>query len=163
MSDPKFKFALREDLVGSNISFLPMCGTNMSTGWDVKAAFEGGKNLTLRAGEYVKIPLGFRVLCPDGWWMELRPRSSSFAKKYLHCLYGVIDCDYEGMCCLAAKYSPPHGFDSLEIKFGEAIGQIIPVKRKVMEVEEISNEDYDAACAARAGTRGAGAFGSTGL
>lgn len=166
---PIFRFAIREnlkDVTRDGLSaFLPTRGTERSTGWDVKAALTNGlTDLVIRPGSHVKIPLGFRVFAPEGWWLELRPRSSSFAKKNLHALYGVIDEDYEGECIFACQYLPDLRSlgNDLVIKFGEAIGQIVPVKRQEMIVAEITNTDYDSACKARNAARGAGGFGSTG-
>lgn len=155
---PKFKFAINEGL--SDI-YLPTRGTEKSTGWDVRST----ASLIIRAGEYAKIPLGFRLFCPPGWWMELRPRSSSFAKKNLHALYGVIDEDYEGQLVFACQYVPERGWnyplEELYINEGEAIGQIIPVKRQEMIVERVTNEEYEKLCKERSASRGAGGFGST--
>jgi dUTP pyrophosphatase len=168
-TSPVFRFAIRDDLAGAvnanGNSFLPTRGTDRSTGWDVRAALTNGPtDLIIRPGSHVKIPLGFRVFAPEGWWLELRPRSSTFAKKQLHALYGVIDEDYEGECMFACQYLPDLRSlgNDLVIKFGEAIGQIVPVRRQEMIVEEITNADYDSACKARDATRGAGGFGSTG-
>lgn len=160
---PTFKFAIKEGL--SDI-YLPVRGTNKATGWDVRSI----DSLIIHSGEYVKISLGFRLFCPPGWWMELRPRSSSFAKKNLHALYGVIDEDYEGNCVFAAQYIPTAGATpftstdcpSLEIQEGDAIGQIIPVRRQEMIVERVTNEEYEKLCKGRQATRGSGGFGSTG-
>jgi deoxyuridine 5'-triphosphate nucleotidohydrolase len=165
---PVFSFAIRQDLVSGTVGngslFVPARGTDRSSGWDVRAALHEAKDLVVRAGTHIKIPLGFRVLAPEGWWLELRPRSSTFAKKQLHALYGVIDEDYEGECMFACQYLPDmRGLgNDLTIKFGEAIGQLIPVRRQEMVVREVTNADYDAACKARDANRGAGGFGSTG-
>ena len=154
---PKFLFAIKEGL--SDI-YLPTRGTSRSSGWDVRSTDQ----MIIKAGEYAKIPLGFRLFCPPGWWMELRPRSSSFAKKNLHALYGVIDEDYEGQLVFACQYIPEKsgvpGY--LVIQEEEAIGQIIPVKRQEMIVEKISNEEYEKFCKERSSSRGSGGFGSTG-
>jgi len=179
MEIPEFKFAVREDLKDCGIDFLPTRATSRSAGWDVKAAFKDIKLLKLYPFETAKIPLGFRGFCPEGWWYELKPRSSTFGKKNMHCLYGTIDEDYEGELLLACQYIPPQlnrpweefeyygmisaEFDSkpLVINFGDALGQIIPVKRQEMIVMEVTNEEYDELCRNRQGTRGAGGFGST--
>jgi dUTP pyrophosphatase len=153
---PKFKFALREDLVNHK-EFLPNKAEPLATGWDVRATVD----LKLHPFEKVIIPLGFRAFCPEGWWFELKPRSSTFTKKRLHCLYGTIDETYEGELMLACQFIPDNIGQSLEIKFGDALGQIIPVKRKEMIVEEVSNEEYNNLCKSRNASRGAGGFGST--
>lgn len=166
---PVFKFALRE---GLDDSFLPTKGTPLATGWDVKAAWEDGEAHELRCGEVVKIPLGIRCFAPPGWWFELRPRSSTFAKKNLHCLYGVCDEDYSGMIMLAVQYLPtpaPKLGDIFQtyclkvtnIDFGESLGQIVPVRRQEMLVEKVSQEELEALVAERKDTRGSGGFGST--
>jgi dUTP pyrophosphatase len=151
---PTFKFAINEGL--SDI-YLPVRGTDKATGWDVRST----ERLLINPREYVKISLGFRMFCPPGWWMELRPRSSSFTKKSLHALYGVIDEDYEGQCIFAGQYIPHDYSNGLEIQEGEAIGQIIPVKRQEMIVERVTNEEYEKLCKERSASRGSGGFGST--
>lgn len=177
---PIFKFALREDLKDQR-QFLPTKAEEKATGWDVRVALQPGQEtLTVNPMDYVKIPLGFRAFCPPGWWFELKPRSSTFAKKNLHALYGTIDETYEGELVFAAQYVVTQTIlefftnimgrtnyretpnRELILTHGEAIGQIVPVRRQEMIVEAVSNEEYDQLCNARAGVRGAGGFGSTG-
>lgn len=184
---PNYKFALREDLKNER-HFLPTRAEPKATGWDVRAAMPNKQSLFLRPFEKVKIPLGFRGLCPDGWWYELKPRSSSFVKKDLHALYGTVDETYEGEAIFACQYIPEiilnsmplvagtilrsracdvvefHNesmFKILQIDFGDAIGQIIPVRREEMDIIEVSNQEYDTLCKNRNAIRGAGGFGST--
>lgn len=179
---PSFKFALREDLKDQK-QFLPKRSENRASGWDVFAAMPDKQPLVIKPFQHVKIPLGFRAFCPEGWWFELKPRSSTFAKKYLHSLYGTIDNGFEGQLQFSAQYIPtltltgkmyfnsnpsrtwefgPPMPEPLTIQFQEAIGQIIPVKLQEMEVVDISNEEYDALCAERKGERGTKGFGEMG-
>lgn len=175
---PVFRFALREDLQDDK-RFLPTRAEPTASGWDVRAAMPNRKPLVIKPLEQAKISLGFRGFCPPGWWYELKPRSSSFAKKSLHALYGTIDETYEGELVFACQYIPPfhhYGMGSIDeedvkryfnsnqltIEFGDAIGQIIPIRREEMEVHEIPNSDYDILCKQRDAVRGAGGFGSTG-
>lgn len=177
---PVFIFALREDLKEDK-RFLPTRAEPTATGWDVRAAMADRKPLIIRPLEQVKISLGFRGFCPPGWWYELKPRSSSFAKKNLHALYGTIDETYEGELVFACQYIPSMQYydfpnialvsaklwetyikNTLQIDFGDAIGQIIPIRREEMIVDEKPNDVYDDLCKARAAQRGAGGFGSTG-
>ena len=157
---PVFKFNLTHKYNG-NVNLLPTRGTPKATGWDVKVALE---EVIIRPGEHVKIPLGFKVFAPDGWWLELRPRSSTFAKKHLNALYGVIDEDYEGMCMFACQYLPniKSMGDDLVLRHGDAIGQMVPVRRQEMIVEEVSDDEFLRLCQERNAARGAGGFGSTG-
>ena len=101
-------------------------------------------------------------------------------------MYGTIDETYEGELIFACQYIPnsvanpaylkqkvryytfggslyyEEGDHELKIEFGDAIGQIVPVKRQEMIAESISNEEFDRLCQERKGARGAGGFGSTG-
>jgi len=160
---PVFKFNLVQKFNGTDCDsqLLPTRGTPKSTGWDVKVALE---QIVVRPGQHIKIPLGFRVFAPQGWWLELRPRSSTFAKKQLHALYGVIDEDYEGQCIFACQYIPDvsHLGNDLTLNYGDAIGQIIPIRRQEMIVEEVNDEEFAQLCKERNAARGAGGFGSTG-
>jgi len=159
---PVFKFALRNDV---DMSFLPKKGEFLATGWDVRCAEP--KGVLFHPGEMATIRLGFRMFAPEGWWLELRPRSGTFVKKSIHALYGVIDETYENELLFAARYLPapvpaPLIAPDLFIDYGERIGQVIPVRRQEMIVEAITNEAYDKACETRSASRGTGGFGSTG-
>src|SRR3990167_2191541 len=141
LETPTFSFALREDLKDEK-TFLPCRAEPLATGYDVRAAMPDRKTLVIRPGQYIRIPLGFRAFCPQGWWFKLVPRSSSFAKKSLHALYGVVDEAYPSEVIFAALFLPDIctlGCE-LKIEFGEAIAQIIPVRRQEMLISEISNE-----------------------
>ncbi|NJO18642.1 MAG: hypothetical protein HC877_23820 [Thioploca sp.] len=170
---PKFKFAL---MPGLDETFLPKQASDNDTGYDVCCAAEDG--ILFKPNQKFLIPLGFRVFAPPGWWLELRPRSSTFAKKGLHCLYGVIDEGYENQLFLAAQFIPDdslynnvyylnriYGSDgtglSLKIEFKERIAQLIPVKRQYMNVEQITDDEFDKLCKIRNGKRGTGGFGSS--
>lgn len=161
---PKFRFAVRE---GLDSSFLPTKSEPFATGWDVRCAEGGGVLLSF---EPKLIRLGFRMYAPEGYWLELRPRSSTFAKKGLHCLYGVIDEHYPNELMLAVQFIPQRNYSvsgvmtettSVHIPFGEKIAQVIPIKRREMVVEGISNEQIDELYQTRNSVR-TGGFGSTG-
>lgn len=175
MSNPIYKFALREDLK-DNKEFLPTRAEPKATGWDVRAAILDGKPLVLKPLQKVTIPLGFRGFCPAGFWYELKPRSSTFGKKSLHSLYGTIDETYEGELVFACQYIPElkltenylqtwyeYLHHELTINFGDAIGQLVPVRRQEMDVLELSNEEYNNETTQRDAVRREGGFGSTGV
>lgn len=156
---PVFKFAIREDLKDTEDLFLPKKGEPYATGWDVYAAMHDRKDLIIRPQEYFKIPLGFRTFTPEGWWFQLNPRSSSFVKKYMHNLIGIIDEHYSHELIFAGQYLPEY-LEGLTIKFGESIGQIIPFKKVDMKVESITNDEFELLCDKRHSIR-KGGFGST--
>lgn len=178
---PTFKFALRADLQGDR-RFLPTKAHPTDTGFDVRAAQANRRPFVLQPFQKVMIPLGFRGFLPPGYWYKLVPRSSTFWKRDLHCLYGTIDNSFEDQVCLVGTFLPEinlkpsqytvegevefvewsHTFDkTLTINFGDAIGQIIIEKLHEANVQEIDNDTYDQLCAERAGSRGTGSFGSS--
>ena len=168
MKIPEYKFALTEEILNKTdqtdkelnaVQWLPTRAKLKDSGWDVRAA----KEMMITPGEYVKIPLGFRALPPEGWWLDLRPRSSSFHKKHLHALYGVIDETYEGEVCFCCQWLPEEfSGPAFKLEFGDKIGQLIPVRRQEMKVVLIPNEEYDKETIKRGASRGTGGFGSTG-
>jgi dUTPase len=146
-------------------SFIPSRSEPEAACWDVRCAEPDG--IALAPEKYIKIPLGFRVFSPQGWWLELRPRSGTLIKKHIHSLYGVIDTNFEGQCFFCGQYMPDADINLnrnnfKKICFGERIAQIRPVKLYNMVCKKISNERYDAMGFARNGERGTSGFGGSG-
>lgn len=154
---PTFKFAIRSDL---DQNFTPKKSHSNDTGWDVSFAPHDNKSKLLYSGEWFMIPLGFKVFAPPGWWLELRPRSSTVAKKHIHPLYGVIDEGFEGEVHFVGQFIAQHG-EMITLSPGDRIGQLIPYKRQEMHVEVISNEEFETLTKNRSNQR-TGGFGSTG-
>lgn len=90
---PVYKFAVIKELEGTEEAkiFLPKKGEPNATGWDVRYCSPDKKEIRLRPGQKALLSLGIRGFCSEGWWYQLSPRSSTFHKKALHCLYGTID------------------------------------------------------------------------
>lgn len=168
---PNFKFALTEEMVEAckrsdfkPEDFMPSQSNTTDTGWDVRCAAPEG--IDLKPECYIKVPLGFRVFSPSGWWLSLSPRSSTFIKRHIHALYGVIDEEYEGQCYFCGQYltdacSIVSGHNYGKVEFGDRVGQLIPVRRNTMKVEQVSNEDFEKFSQERNAAR-SGGFGSSG-
>jgi dUTPase len=79
-------------------------------------------------------------------------------------LYGVIDEGYQNEVLFACRYLQPYcSFNEyIEVKPGDRIAQLVPVKRQEMSVSRVSDEEYEILTMDRAGARGTGGFGSTG-
>ncbi len=158
---PRFIFALRED-IKEDKRFLPERAEPLATGYDCRACPADRKDIIIRPGETVRIPLGFRVFCPSGWWYLLHPRSSFFAKKHMHSLIGIIDEAFPLETCLIAQYLPTSSTvtQDLVVKFGDPIAQIIPVRREDMDRLEATNSELDEMYKNRGAVR-TGGIGST--
>jgi dUTP pyrophosphatase len=132
---------------------LPAYETSGSAGMDVRAAVPEDAPVTLAPGERAMVETGLSVAIPEGYEIQVRPRSGLAAKHGLTCLNtpGTIDSDYRGEIKVILINL---GQETFVIKRGERIAQLVlaPVTRLAWsEVEELGTTE-----------RGAGGFGSTG-
>jgi len=132
---------------------LPAYETIGSAGMDVRAAVSQEEPILLQAGERAMIPTGLSVAIPQGYEIQVRPRSGLAAKHGLTCLNtpGTIDSDYRGEIKVVLINL---GQDAFTIQRGERIAQLVlaPVTQLAwIEVGALDETD-----------RGAGGFGSTG-
>ena len=131
---------------------LPKNMSSGAAGADVTACL--GEPLVLEPGQRKLVPTGLAVAIPDGFEIQVRPRSGLAAKKGLTVLNtpGTIDCDYRGeVQVLLANF----GDAPVAIEPGERIAQWLwpRVPRAAgQEVPELPET-----------TRGSGGFGSTGV
>ena len=128
---------------------LPARATQHAAGLDVVAA----EDLILAPGKRHAVATGFAVAIPEGYEIQVRPRSGLALKHGITCLNtpGTIDSDYRGevKVILANLGSEP-----FEIRRGERIAQLVPapvLQAEFREVETLAET-----------SRGAGGFGSTG-
>jgi dUTP pyrophosphatase len=132
---------------------LPAYETAGSAGMDVRAAVPDGDPITLAPGARAMVPTGLSVAIPEGYEIQVRPRSGLAAKHGLTCLNtpGTIDSDYRGEIKVILINL---GSEAFTIRRGERIAQLVlaPVTR--LEWQPVSELPETA--------RGAGGFGSTG-
>lgn len=131
---------------------LPEYQTSGAAGADLRADL-GGDELVLAPGQISLVPTGLRVQIPDGYEMQIRPRSSLALKHGLGLpnAPGTIDSDYRGPLGVIMMNM---GSQPYTIRHGERIAQavIAPVTRAAY----VMAETLDAT------ERGEGGFGSTG-
>ncbi len=132
---------------------LPAYETLGAAGMDVRAAVPENEPMVLTPGDRMMVPTGLSVAIPQGYEIQMRPRSGLAAKHGITCLNtpGTIDSDYRGELKVILIN---HGQDAFTIARGERIGQMVlaPVTRIVWEPVATLDETE----------RGAGGFGSTG-
>ena len=129
---------------------MPAYATSGAAGMDICAA----ESLTLRAGKRHAVATGFAFAIPDGYEVQVRPRSGLALKNGITCLNtpGTIDSDYRGEVKVILANL---GDEDFVINTGDRIAQIVvaPVTQGVMvEVEALDDTE-----------RGTGGFGSTGV
>ena len=160
-------------------ALLPAYGSEFAAGCDVHANLEGlgreelekrikGKSVIttgrgegdkdklavlLRSGDRFLFPTGLAVAVPDGYELQVRPRSGLALKQGITVLNtpGTIDSDYRGEVGVILMNNSDKG---VLIEDGERIAQLIltPVVHADFKVVKELNKT----------TRGTGGFGSTG-
>ena len=128
---------------------LPSYATPGAAGLDVVAA----EDLDLAPGQRHAVATGFRVAIPNGYEIQVRPRSGLAFKHGISVpnTPGTIDSDYRGELKILLIN---HGAEPFAIRRGERIAQLVPAVVTLAtfdEVEELCET-----------TRGHGGFGSTG-
>lgn len=129
---------------------LPKYATDGSAAMDICAAMD----CIIDEYETRIIPTGFAVEVPDGWELQVRPRSGLAANNSVTVLNspGTIDSDYRGEVKVIVSNL---GCDSFDVCRGDRVAQIIlkpAPKFDVVEVDDISTT-----------RRGGGGLGSTGI
>jgi len=128
---------------------LPAYATPGAAGMDVVAA----EDLDLQPGERHAVATGFKVAIPDGYEIQVRPRSGLALKHGISVpnTPGTIDSDYRGELKIILINL---GTQPFAIRRGERIAQIVPAAVTKAAWDEVSDLDET--------SRGAGGFGSTG-
>lgn len=131
---------------------LPQYETALAAGLDVRANIT--ESITLGPLERTLVPTGLFIELPEGYEMQVRPRSGLAAKHGLSLVNapGTIDADYRGeiKVILVNLSNTPY-----ELKPGERVAQLVVSQFTRVEweqVEELGETE-----------RGAGGFGSTGV
>ena len=128
---------------------LPSYATPGAAGMDVVAA----EDLDLAPGQRHAVATGFRLAIPQGFEIQVRPRSGLAFKHGISVpnTPGTIDSDYRGELKVLLIN---HGTEQFAIRRGERIAQLVPAAVTLADFDEVAVlDDTD---------RGAGGFGSTG-
>ena len=130
---------------------LPKYVTEGSAGLDVRANIK--EPIVLKSLERVLIPTGLKVAIPEGYEIQVRPRSGLAIKHGITMLNspGTVDSDYRGeLKVIAVNLSN----ESYTIEPNERIAQL--VLNKVEQIDFIEVAELDET------ERGEGGFGHTG-
>jgi dUTP pyrophosphatase len=138
--------------VASQGAIIPEYKTAGAAGADLCALLESP--LTIPAGKFAMVPTGLFFEIPEGYEVQVRPRSGLAAKNGVTVLNtpGTIDSDYRGEIKVILINL---GDKDFTINSGNRIAQMIvaPVTQaSFTKVESLSETE-----------RGAGGFGSTGV
>jgi dUTP pyrophosphatase len=149
----------------SECAVIPQYATPGSSGFDLVAT----EDAVIRPGETKLVKTGLSVAVPQGYELQVRPRSGVSLKTSLRVANspGTVDSDYRGEVCVIVSNTSSDCFDSMgngcgckcakveTVLKGTKIAQgvICPVIQASFEVTDSLDETI----------RGAGGFGSTGV
>jgi dUTP pyrophosphatase len=128
---------------------LPAYATAGAAGMDVVAA----EDCTLAPGTRQAVATGFALAIPEGYEVQVRPRSGLALKHGITCLNtpGTIDSDYRGEVKVILANL---GQEPFAVRRGERIAQLVPAPVLRATLDEVATLDET--------VRGSGGFGSTG-
>jgi dUTP pyrophosphatase len=130
---------------------LPKYQTSGASGFDVRAQLD--RETVIEPGERAMIPTGLVFEVPEGYEIQVRPRSGWAAKEGVTVLNspGTIDSDYRGEVKILLVNL---GRKTVTIRDQDRVAQMVVcpvVKAQLIEAEQVSDTE-----------RGDGGFGSTG-
>lgn len=151
ISDVQLQVMINMDCPNENPISPP--AKNGDVGYDLKVwiddAFE--EELTINPQKMINIRTGVYVKLPEGYWGDIRPRSSTFAKRKLFVMGGTIDEGYTGEISIFI-WNPtlePH-----IVRNGDRLAQLVLVPRFTPPIDIVETLPDT--------TRGNSGFGSTG-
>ena len=129
---------------------LPSYASPGAAGMDVVAA----EDVDLAPGQRHAVATGFQVAIPEGYEIQVRPRSGLAFKHGISVPNspGTIDSDYRGEVKILLIN---HGNEIFAVRRGERIAQLVPAA--------VTRAMFDEVHALDDTHRGAGGFGSTGV
>ncbi|MEA3040871.1 MAG: dUTP pyrophosphatase [Sphingomonadales bacterium] len=148
MPSSEIRIGLRRLAHGDGLP-LPAYASSGAAGLDVVAA----ETLVLEPGARHAVATGFAVAIPEGFEIQVRPRSGLALKHGITCLNtpGTIDSDYRGEVKIILANL---GDGPFRVVRGERIAQLVPAPvLKATFAEEAELDETG---------RGGGGFGSTG-
>jgi len=132
---------------------VPAYETSGSAGLDLRAAIPEGEVLTLKPMARALVPTGLKMAVPQGFEIQVRPRSGLALKHGITCLNtpGTVDSDYRGEVGVILINL---GEADFAIRRGDRIAQMVVARHARIEWQEVESLENTG--------RGAGGFGSTG-
>ncbi|WP_313391926.1 dUTP diphosphatase [Sphingobium yanoikuyae] len=129
---------------------VPAYATAHAAGMDVVSAEE----IILNPGDRHPVATGFALAIPEGYEIQVRPRSGLALKHGISVpnAPGTIDADYRGELKILLIN---HGADPFPIKRGDRVAQLVVAPVQLASFVEVDMLDDTA--------RGQGGFGSTGV
>ncbi len=130
----------------------PQYESSLASGFDIRACME--EPMTIKSGERGLVPTGLSFALPEGYELQVRPRSGLALKKGISVPNspGTIDADYRGELKIILIN---HGTEDFEIAPGDRVAQVVMAPVVQAEFDIVTELDET--------PRGEDGFGSTGV
>jgi dUTP pyrophosphatase len=130
---------------------IPLYATPFASGCDARASIP--ETIVIQPNSHAIVPCGIKLGIPDGYEVQVRPRSGYAAKHLVTVLNtpGTIDCDYRGEICVILIN---HGKEPFIVTPKMRIAQLVLapfVQAEFVQQETLTSTE-----------RGEGRFGHTG-
>ena len=131
---------------------LPAYMSDLASGMDIAAAIK--TDMEIEPGDIVLIPTGLSVSIPEGYELQVRPRSGMAIKHGLTVVNapGTIDADYRGEIKVGLVNL---GKETVRVRRGDRIAQIVLCEVFNVKWEKTNELDIT--------NRGGGGFGHSGI
>lgn len=132
--------------------FEPSYSTPGASGLDLKAT----ENVCIEPGQFKAVNLDLKMIIPQGYEMQVRPRSGLMFKIGVVGGLGTIDSDYRGIikACLFN-----FGDEPFYVHKGDRVCQGVIAKVEHITIKRVTEEEFEQDST----ERGQGGFGSTGI
>lgn len=131
---------------------LPTYASSGASGADIRAKLETTR--VIEPGFRALIPTGIYLGIPEGWEVQIRPRSGLAFRDGVHAILGTIDSDYRGEVKVILMNNSSY---PIYIEPGMRIAQMVCNQVPRMKWKQVTKEELSRT------ERGEGGFGSTGI
>lgn len=138
-------------VIAEDEEFLPVYSSKLAAGADAKAFIV--EDIVIQPGTCALIPTGLKFAIPEGYEIQVRPRSGLALKNQITVLNtpGTVDADYRGEVGVILMN---HGKQPFVVTRGMRIAQLV--------LAQVVQARFELATELSATSRGAGGFGHTG-
>ena len=138
-------------VIAEDKEFLPVYSSDLAAGADVKACIK--EDMVIEPGVSALIPTGLKLSIPEGYEIQVRPRSGLALKQQITVLNtpGTIDADYRGEVGVILIN---HGKHPFIVSRGMRIAQLV--------LARVAQAQYQLVDELSVTVRGVGGFGHTG-
>lgn len=137
---------------------IPSYASSGSAGFDLRAFIPDQSKITLKGkGARARISTGLQMIIPEGFELQIRPRSGLAFKNGISLTNspGTIDSDYRGEIQILIIN---HGEEDFVINHGDRIAQAI-----LAPIWQANFEEIECLPEENSNSRGGGGFGSSGI